>query len=56
LILAARRDPRIRRLVAETAVGNLPSQRVLEANGFAKTGTSVDADEGEAIVWTLEIA
>ena len=56
LILAARRDPRIRRLVAETAVGNLPSQRVLEANGFAKTGTSVDADEGEVIVWTLEIA
>jgi RimJ/RimL family protein N-acetyltransferase len=56
LIRAARRDPRIRRLVAETAVGNLPSQRVLEANGFAKTGTGVDADEGDMIVWALELA
>ena len=54
-IRAARSDPRIRRLVAETAVGNRPSQRVLEANGFAKTGTSVDADEGDMIVWSLEI-
>ena len=55
-IRAARSDPRIRRLVAETALANLPSQRVLEVNGFAKTGTSVDADEGEMIVWTLEVA
>jgi RimJ/RimL family protein N-acetyltransferase len=53
-VQAARSDARIRRLVAETAVGNLASQRVLEANGFAKTGASVDADEGEMIVWSLE--
>jgi RimJ/RimL family protein N-acetyltransferase len=56
LIGAARDDPRIRRLTAETAVGNLPSQRVLEANGFKKTGASLDAYEGEMIVWTLEVA
>jgi RimJ/RimL family protein N-acetyltransferase len=54
-VRAARGDPRVRRLTAETALGNLPSQRVLEANGFAKTGTSVDADEGDMIVWSLEI-
>jgi RimJ/RimL family protein N-acetyltransferase len=55
-VRAARIDPRVRRLVAETALGNRPSQRVLEANGFAKTGTSVDDDEGDMIVWGLETA
>lgn len=51
---AARSDPSIRRLVAETALANLPSQRVLEANGFARVGRSHDDEEGEMIVWRLE--
>jgi RimJ/RimL family protein N-acetyltransferase len=55
-VAAARRDRRVRRLVAETAVGNLPSQRVLAANGFVRTGTSVDDDEGDMVVWGLDTA
>lgn len=55
LVGEARADPRVSRLVAETALSNLASQRVVEANGFSRTGTSHDADEGEMVVWTLEL-
>jgi RimJ/RimL family protein N-acetyltransferase len=56
LIDAARLDPRVRVIVAETALTNLPSQKVLTANGFADVGRNVDADEGEMIVWRLELS
>jgi RimJ/RimL family protein N-acetyltransferase len=52
---AARLDERVRAIVAETALANLPSQRVLAANGFADVGRSMDDDEGEMIVWRLEL-
>ena len=55
LLAAARQDPRVRAVTAETALANLPSQRVLEANGFVQTGRSTDDDEGETIVWGLEL-
>ena len=55
LVAEALADPRVRRLVAETALSNLASQRVAQANGFIRTGTSHDADEGEMVVWTLEL-
>jgi len=55
LIEAARRDERVRSITAETALANLPSQRVLEANGFVQTGRGMDDDEGETIVWRLEL-
>jgi RimJ/RimL family protein N-acetyltransferase len=55
LVAEARGDPRVRRLVAETALSNLVSQRVVEANNFLRTGVSHDDDEGEMIVWTLEL-
>ena len=55
LIEAARLDPRVSVIVAETALANLPSQKVLTANGFADVGRSVDDDEGETIVWRLEL-
>jgi RimJ/RimL family protein N-acetyltransferase len=54
VIEAAREDPRVCAIVAETALDNLPSQRVLEANGFLQTGRNQDDDEGEMIVWRLE--
>ena len=54
IIEAARADAAIVALTAETALANLPSQRVLSANGFAKVGLSHDRDEGEVIVWRLE--
>ena len=55
LLEAARRDPRVRAVTAETALANLPSQRVLQANGFFQTGRNMDDDEGETIVWRLEL-
>jgi RimJ/RimL family protein N-acetyltransferase len=55
LIEAARRDQRVGAVTAETALANLASQRVLEANGFVQTGRNLDDDEGEMIVWRLEL-
>lgn len=55
LIDAARTDERISALTAETALVNLPSQRVLIANGFADVGRGMDDDEGETIVWRLAL-
>jgi len=55
LIEAARGDQRVRALVAETAVGNLASQRVLAAAGFFTTGRGWDDEEGEMIRWRLEL-
>jgi RimJ/RimL family protein N-acetyltransferase len=55
VVEAARLDPRVSAIVAETALANLPSQKVLMSNGFADVGRSVDDDEGEMIVWRLEL-
>lgn len=55
LLEAARQDPRVRAVTAETALANLPSQRVLEANGFVQTGRGMDDEEGETIVWWLDL-
>jgi RimJ/RimL family protein N-acetyltransferase len=54
-IAAARLDERVSAIVAETALANLPSQRVLAANGFTDAGRGQDDDEGETIVWRLEL-
>jgi RimJ/RimL family protein N-acetyltransferase len=56
VIEAARQDPQVSAIVAETALANLPSQKVLAVNGFSDVGRSVDDDEGEMIVWRLELA
>jgi RimJ/RimL family protein N-acetyltransferase len=55
MIGEARADTAVRTLIAETALANRWSQRVLEHNGFAKAGSSTDDDEGEMIVWRLEL-
>jgi RimJ/RimL family protein N-acetyltransferase len=47
------RDPHFRIVTAETAIGNLASQRVLENNGFVRTGMRVDPEDGEVISWRL---
>jgi [ribosomal protein S5]-alanine N-acetyltransferase len=40
------------RVTAQTAVNNIASQRVLEKNGFFKTGeTAFDPDDGDLIWW-----
>jgi len=53
---AARRDPSIRAVVAETTAGNAPSQRALARNGFARAGTRFDPDDGELVVWRIVLA
>jgi RimJ/RimL family protein N-acetyltransferase len=55
IVEEARQDTRVRAVRAETALANLPSQRVLEANGFVQVGRGMDHDEGETIVWRLEL-
>lgn len=51
MVEEARGDPLVRSVMAETAVDNIPSQRALEANGFARVGERTDAEDGELILW-----
>jgi RimJ/RimL family protein N-acetyltransferase len=44
-------DPAIEALLAETAIDNPASQRVLEKNGFVRAGQHVSAEDGEVIRW-----
>jgi RimJ/RimL family protein N-acetyltransferase len=55
LLEAARADPRVRAITAETAVGNIASQRVLAGQGFFKVGRGHDDEEGEMILWRLQL-
>ncbi len=52
----ARSDARVHRVAAETGTANLPSQRVLERNGFCPVGLRIDAEDGELICWHCETA
>lgn len=47
----ASRDPEIRMVAAETTLENIPSHRVLEANGFERAGTRDDPEDGKLILW-----
>ena len=42
----------ITQVTAETAVGNVASQRVLEKNGFVRVGTSWTEDDGDVVLWS----
>lgn len=44
-------DHRVQNLRAETSVKNLPSQRVLERNGFDRIGERIDDEDGALICW-----
>ncbi|MEJ1969829.1 MAG: GNAT family protein [Rhizomicrobium sp.] len=52
----ARSDPAVGTVTAATAVANLASQGVLERNGFRKSGTSHDPDDGDLILWNCDLA
>jgi RimJ/RimL family protein N-acetyltransferase len=47
------RDPKIATVTAENAVDNIASQRVLEKNGFVRTGTRIDSEDGEVVCWRV---
>jgi RimJ/RimL family protein N-acetyltransferase len=49
----ARNDERVDRVTAETSVHNIPSQRVLERNGFHRIGTRTDEEDGDLICWGI---
>jgi RimJ/RimL family protein N-acetyltransferase len=51
LVAVSAVDPLIKALSAETAVTNTASQRVLEANGFVRTGERFDASDGWVSCW-----
>ena len=52
-ILAA--DQRIGTVAAETSTENLPSQRVLEKNGFERVGERSDPEDGQLICWRVAL-
>ena len=52
----ARRDDRVTMVRAETSVGNLPSQRTLDCNGFQQSGTRSDEEDGDLICWAVSTA
>jgi len=51
----ARRDPTVSNVVAATSVSNEASQSVLERNGFERTGTTDDPEDGTLIWWRCEL-
>jgi RimJ/RimL family protein N-acetyltransferase len=56
LVAWARSDPAVDWLTAETAVGNVVSQRVLAANGFVSVGSRYDREDGDLFLWRTEVA
>ena len=48
-------EPRLTVIHAETAVGNRPSQRVLETAGFTEVGRRTDPEDGPLIVWRRDL-
>lgn len=51
----ARQDVRVAAVVAETGETNRPSQQVLVANCFARTGRRNDPDDGPLLCWSLMV-
>ncbi len=54
MVMEVLRDPSVRGIGAETAIANIPSQRVLEESGFMKTGARIDDEDGEVFVWRYQ--
>ena len=55
LLAWARADWRVATVTAETSIHNAVSQRVLEANGFARTGERTDEEDGELVCWAVGV-
>lgn len=55
LLAWARGDYRVSTVTAETSIHNAPSQRVLEANGFERTGEREDEDDGPLFCWSVGV-
>ncbi len=55
LLTWARTDHRVATVTAETAIDNVASHRVLEANGFTRTGEREDEDDGPLFCWSVGV-
>jgi RimJ/RimL family protein N-acetyltransferase len=51
----ARGDHRVSTVTAETSIHNIASHRVLEANGFTRTGERTDEEDGELFCWSAAV-
>ncbi|WP_165190236.1 GNAT family N-acetyltransferase [Caulobacter soli] len=51
----ARTDFRVSTVTAETAVDNAASQRVLQANGFTRSGEREDEEDGPLFCWSVGV-
>lgn len=52
----ARAEPKVSAVTAETSIHNIPSQRVLERNGFARVGERIDPEDGDLICWRASLS
>lgn len=55
LLTWARSDHRVATVTAETSIHNVPSQRVLEANGFTRVGEREDEEDGPVLRWSVGV-
>jgi RimJ/RimL family protein N-acetyltransferase len=51
MVERVKRDSVVHCLVAETTANNIASHRILERNGFSRTGTRIDPEDGVLVVW-----
>jgi RimJ/RimL family protein N-acetyltransferase len=56
LLAWGRDDERLLCIRAETSIDNIPSQRVLQRNGFDRVGERVDEEDGRLICWSASTA
>jgi RimJ/RimL family protein N-acetyltransferase len=56
MLQAAEADPDVRFVLAETLLANAASARVLEKNGFERSGTRIDPEDGENVLWRKAVA
>ncbi|MBV8689804.1 MAG: GNAT family N-acetyltransferase [Candidatus Eremiobacteraeota bacterium] len=54
IVAAARLDPQIHKITADTAENNPASAAVLKKNGFVEAGKGNDPDDGPVVHWVLE--
>jgi RimJ/RimL family protein N-acetyltransferase len=50
----AQNDDRVQIVMAETAINNLASQRVLAHNGFIRIGERYDEEDGDLYCWQID--
>lgn len=56
LLELMRADASVSAVRAETGVDNPASQKVLIANGFDRTGTRCDPEDGDLVCWSKQVS